>query len=295
MYTYEEIKIQNKCQQMYSMFCNISEHIIKRCGEKTGEGIIRRAVRKTGEDLGTAILNEHRRAGIKTNLHNLYNYGLNVLFDPRTRIEKIFDFEDRQNFEIHTCPFAQYHNIKGQGKIGSFFCDEFQYAVIRAYTENYGQLNLSKMLTYENDNFCCFSAYFRPANTPSERSKESFSSCAPLSDLLPEETAYKNVFLDLEHFTLSLYCSLYNEAVEKCSNEGACAIADGLKSWMDESIPMMKKQAANTRVQYDETFVKLNFPLNIRKNSSESWTFDKTGKAQKIMLPLVFDKLLETF
>ena len=295
MNTYEEIKTQNKCQEMYAMFYNLSINIIERCGKKTGEGIIRRAVRKSGENLGRSILKEHRNAGIKTNLHNLYNYGLNILFDPRTRIEKIFDFEDRQNFEVHTCPFAQYHNIRGQGKIGSFFCDEFQYAVVRAYTENYGQLNLSKMMTYENDNFCCVSAYFRPANTSKQRAKESFSSCSPLSDLIPEEINYKNTFSNLEQFMVNLYCHMYNEAVEKCENEGACAIADGLKSWVKEAISMMEKQAANTKVQYNEDFARLNFPLSLNRESNINWNFDTTGKAKEIMETLVLNTILTTF
>lgn len=295
MNTYQEIKIQNKFQQLYAMFCNLSVHIIKRCGEKTGEGIIRRAVRKTGENFGSTVLAEHRRKGIKTNLHNFYNNGLNVLYDPRIRIEKIFDFEDRQNFEIHTCPFAQYHNIRGQGKIGSFFCDEFQNSAIGTYTENYGQLNLSKMLTCEKDNFCCFSAYFRPANTSEERARESFSSAKPLSDLIAEETIHNSTFLSLEQFMVDLYCNMYIEAFERCANEGACAIADGLKMWAQEAVDMLKKQAENTKSAYDENFASHNFPLSLRENLSINWNFDRNKKAKELMTMVVVNSILATF
>ena len=70
MYNYEDIKIQNKCQQVYSMYASISRNFMKRCGDKTGERIIRKAVKRTGTRIGEEILEEHRKNGIKTNQHN---------------------------------------------------------------------------------------------------------------------------------------------------------------------------------------------------------------------------------
>ena len=52
-------------------------------------------------------------------------------------------------------------------------------ARLLAYTENVGQLNLSKELTCPRDNFCRFSLFFREANMSRERAKEAFAHCDP--------------------------------------------------------------------------------------------------------------------
>lgn len=294
MYNYEDIKIQNKCQQVYSMYASISRNIMKRCGDKTGERIIRKAVRKTGTQIGQEILEKHRKDGMKTNLHNLYFHGLNILFDPRTRIKTIFDFEDRQNFEVHTCPFAHFHTMQGEGKMGSFFCDEFQYAVVLAYTENMGQLNLSKMLTYDNDDFCCISSYFRPSNVGEQRAKESFTSMEPLADLVAPQEERKRESGDIAKFAVQLYCNFFYEAEESCGNEGVCAVCDGLKDWAEDAIKQLRKNASDTGCQYNEEFVKKNFPLNLYVEY-ENDGLCPDGQANKVMTNLVLNEIRKSF
>lgn len=294
MYNYEDIKIQNKCQQVYSMYASISRNIMKRCGDKTGERIIRKAVRKTGTQIGQEILEKHRKDGMKTNLHNLYFHGLNILFDPRTRIKTIFDFEDRQNFEVHTCPFAHFHTMQGEGKMGSFFCDEFQYAVVLAYTENMGQLNLSKMLTYDNDDFCCISSYFRPSNVGEQRAKESFTSMEPLADLVAPQEERKRESGDIAKFAVQFYCNFFYEAEESCGNEGVCAVCDGLKDWAEDAIKQLRKNASDTGCQYNEEFVKKNFPLNLYVEY-ENDGLCPDGQANKVMTNLVLNEIRKSF
>lgn len=44
------------------------------------------------------------------------------------REKTVFDEEDRQIWEVYTCPLADFWNRRGGGKLGSFYCEEYQYA-----------------------------------------------------------------------------------------------------------------------------------------------------------------------
>ena len=49
MYTYPEIKLQNKQDAFCAMYHNICRSIFALCGAYEGEGVIRSAVRAAGE------------------------------------------------------------------------------------------------------------------------------------------------------------------------------------------------------------------------------------------------------
>ena len=184
MYTYEDIKLQNQQDAFSAMYLCIARSVTDLCGRRVGERILREACRRAGRASGLQQRERLRQAGVKTNLHTLYHCGRDFVEDPRVRGQEIFDEEDRQIWEIYTCPLADYWNRRDGGKLGSFYCEEYQYARLLAYTENVGQLNLSKELTCPRDNFCRFSLFFREANMSRERAKEAFAHCDPGGCLL---------------------------------------------------------------------------------------------------------------
>lgn len=46
MYTYTDIKLQNQQDAFSAMFLYVSRNILRLCGERTGEGVVREAVRR---------------------------------------------------------------------------------------------------------------------------------------------------------------------------------------------------------------------------------------------------------
>ena len=63
------------------------------------------------------------------------------------------------------CPFASSARRYGTEKVAKLFCEEFTAACIGAYTENIAQVNISEVLTEDENNRCRIASYFRPANS----------------------------------------------------------------------------------------------------------------------------------
>ncbi|MCD8370152.1 MAG: L-2-amino-thiazoline-4-carboxylic acid hydrolase [Clostridiales bacterium] len=286
MYTYADIKLQNKQDAFSAMFMYVSRSILTLCGVRTGEGIIREAVRRAGRASGRRQLERFQETGVKANLHQLYHSGLDYVEDPRVRSREIFDEEDRQIWEVYTCPLADFWNRHGEGKLGSFYCEEYQYARILAYTEGKGQLNLSNVLTCPRDNFCRFSAYFREANMTPERAKETFAHCDPGYQ---EPETPENVSFDegIRNMTISVYCHLLETARERCGQEGVCAVAEGLKHWAAQAIEAMQIQALHTLKPLDAEFVEKNFPLSLDAASDPGCQICSDPVARELMQSLV--------
>ena len=85
MYTYPEIKLQNKQDAFCAMYHNICRSIFALCGAYEGEGVIRSAVRAAGEASGAEQLKKLTQAKACTDLSNLYRLGTDIAIDPRIR------------------------------------------------------------------------------------------------------------------------------------------------------------------------------------------------------------------
>ena len=160
MYNYGEIKLQNKQDAFSAMYFFVSTSILEFCGRRNGEKICREAMRRAGRESGLAQKKKFIDAGIKTNLQTLFHSARDYVPDPRFHAKELFNEEQRQVYEIFTCPMADFWNSRGGGKVGSFFCEEYHYARLLAFTDNVGQLCLSNYLTCPRDNFCHIAAFY---------------------------------------------------------------------------------------------------------------------------------------
>ena len=288
MYTYEEIKPQNKQDAFAAMYLCITRSIRDLCGQKIGERIIREAVRRAGHDSGMTQRQRLLKDGLKTNIQNLYHCDCDVVADPRFRENEIFNEEERQIWEVYTCPLADYWTRRDGWKEGSFYCEEYQHARVLAFTDGVGQVNLSTLLTCPRDNCCRFSVYFREANMSPERAKEAFahcdpSYCAPAS--IPSNT---NLDESICRMTIALYCRLMETAEDLCGQDGVCAAAEGLKRWALVALQTLHLQAEHTLLPMNMDFVRLNFPLALDPDVDGAiWGKHKTGQAMEIMKKLV--------
>lgn len=291
MYTYPEIKLQNKQDAFSAMYRNLCQAIQELCGQRAGEGIIREAVRRAGTDSGAAQLKKLRSANIKTNLHNFYHCGVDFVEDPRVRGRQIVDDEDRQVWEIYTCPLADYWRRNRCEKLGSFYCEEYQRARVAAFTEADGQLNLSKKLTRPEDNFCCFAAFFREANMSEERAKDAFAHCDPAYVEPVDPPAAVSFDEGICRMTISIYCRLYETARERFRQEGLCAVSQGLRAWEAEAAAALRLQAAHTLRPMDGAFLRENFPLSVDTRLDSAWDEYGCQEAALLMQRLVLTPL----
>lgn len=273
------------------MYLFVCQSILELCGARSGEGIIREAVRRAGGESGYAQRKRLLEAGLKTNLHSLYHCARDYMEDPRVRCNQIFDEEERQIWEIYTCPLADYWNKRNGSKIGSFYCEEYQSGRIAAFTDGIGQVNLSKLLTCSRDNFCRFSVYFREANMPVERAKEAFAHCD--SEYTEPEHPPADVSFDegISNLTILTYYYLLEVAEERFGQEGVCAIMEGLKKWSAEAITALRTQADHTLMPLNLEFVELNFPLSLNTDNDSAWKEHSGHSACKLMKNFVLDSI----
>lgn len=288
MNTYLDIKKQNKQDAFSAMYMCLCQSLIEICGSRVSEGVIREAVRRVGTFSGTRQLEKFKAAGIKTNLHNLYHVGLDYVDDPRVHGRQVVDQEDRQIWEVFICPLADYWKKHHFGEIGTFFCEEFQYSRIAAYTEGVGQLNLSAKLTHPLDNYCCFAAFFREANMSKEQAKRSFAHC-DLGYTSPSAPPSASFDEGIRWMTIALYCELYETTKEKLGYNGVCAISEGLNKWVRVETKLLKEQAAHTLLEMDAEFVLKNFPISICSGDDLEWDLYNNPEAKQMMQRVVLD------
>ena len=122
MYNYGEIKLQNKQDAFSAMYFFVSTSILEFCGRRNGEKICREAMRRAGRESGLAQKKKFIDAGIKTNLQTLFHSARDYVPDPRFHAKELFNEEQRQVYEIFTCPMADFWNSRGGGKVGISLC-----------------------------------------------------------------------------------------------------------------------------------------------------------------------------
>ena len=277
------------------LYLRLAEIIIEEYGEIKGGRIIREAVRRTGRDSGLAMREKHLRAGVLTNLRNLGTCGSNLIPDPRFRGKRIADQEERQIWEVYTCPLAHFWNWHGGSGAGTLFCEEFERARVLAYTEGKGQLNLSNRLTSERDGFCLFAAFYREANVSPEKAAASFSWCAPEqkdSSPDPENVSFRE---STGHLTASFFYYLYETCEEMADDGFRAVLKEGLAAFLKDEVSALAMKAENTGKAADAIFLEKNFPLDKDPENDISWTGLTDSGAASMMKSAVLAPLAERF
>lgn len=292
MYNFSDIKLQNKQDAFSAMYLYVSRSILDLCGSRIGEGICREAMRRAGRESGSAQRKKFLEANIKTNLKTLIHCARDYVPDPRFRGAEIFDEEERHICEVYTCPMADFWNKHSGGKLGSFFCEEYHYARLLAFTDNVGQLCVSNTLTCPRDNFCRLSAFYREANLTEEAAKKSFAHCDP-GYIAPEPPADADFGDGIGRLTISVYYYLLEVAEETCGEEGAVAVAEGLKQWAAQAVSALTVQADHTLLSMDAEFVTRNFALSTHSASDPLWKGHTGHKARELMQSLVLDVIIQ--
>lgn len=292
MYNYGDIKLQNKQDAFSAMYIYVSGSILDLCGRRIGEGICREAMRRAGRESGNAQRKKFLETNIKTNLQTLFHCARDYVPDPRFRGAEIFNEEERQIYEVYTCPMADFWNKHNSGKLGSFFCEEYHYARLLAFTNDVGQFCVSNTLTCPRDNFCHLSAFYREANLTEEGAKESFAHCDP-GYKAPEPPADISFGDGIDRLTISVYYYLLEVAEETCGADGISAVAEGLKQWAAQAISALQVQADHTLLPMNAEFVTKNFALSTDSTSDPLWVGHTGHKARELMQSLVLDVIVQ--
>ncbi len=271
-----EIKYQNQQDVCFSLYFTITEHLYERFGSSS-ERVVRAAVRNAGFEMANYVKS---KTDGKFNLNSLFQNVGWCFADPRMRRNVIKATEQVHLAEIYTCPFADYGKRNSSLKLGYYFCEEYQRAIVLGFTDNIAQANLSNCLSSGFDNFCRFSHYYRPANLKDSNVSKYFSEEDTASSM--NTPCFKDTEFKVLQFSL-IYNNLLKSAQNAYGEDGVCSIAEALREAADTAYEKLKLQSSNTTGVFDEAFIKENFPFDFSSKIEEHFDMCFLGRLRSYL------------
>lgn len=235
-----------------------------------GESAVREAVRQYGRERGEKLKKRHLDQGLKINLENLFTY-YDLPGDPRFERRKIRLNPQERLSDTLVCPIAQLWKDFDEMSAGRIYCEEFHHAMFGAYA-NKAQINLSKTLTQEGDDYCCFAVYLRPANMDPAERKISFSEFDPNysfpEPFLYEEGTHREGFHML---CIKLGYCMVKQSLEQLGDRGREAAVSGLRACAESFTVFLKEKSQEMRQSLSQLFVYDNLPFSICMTDDVLW------------------------
>ena len=296
MNAYSELPLQYSQDVWTLMFARLTEHMTVCLGQNS-EDSVRRAVRRMGEERGRFFFENARQKNQKADLMALYSQNCSYCtMDPRSRTRVLCQQPDQYLYEVDTCPLAGYWGFLGRESEGNWFCEEYQHAQLRGYTEGAGQVNLATRLTYKNrrenvgfmdDNVCRFSVYYRPSNATERLHDDSFVNGDSTEQI---ELSTEERMKDLNWKCIQTCHYILGAIVEDYGEDGKCAFGVALRKLAEELAAVMRKHADDLLQVCDGAFMSSHFPLALDSGSDPIWEQYKDSEARV----LVQDNLLNS-
>lgn len=235
-----------------------------------GEAAIREAVRQFGKDRGEKLKKRHIEQGLKINLENLFTY-YDLPGDPRFKRRKIRLNSQERLSDTLVCPIAQLWKDLNEKALGRIYCEEFHHAMFGSYA-NKAQIDLSKTLTQEGDEYCCFAVYLRPANMDKEERKEAFSEFDD-SYRFPENLNYdEGTHRDgFNMLCIKLGYYMIKQGLELLGEQGRIAAVKGLRSFAVAYAEFLFQKSKEMGVDFDRQFVAENSPFSLNMDEDLLW------------------------
>ncbi|NLY20098.1 MAG: hypothetical protein GXZ08_02285 [Tissierellia bacterium] len=284
MYSKFEKEIINMQDSYTLMYGFISETIINELGE-IGDLIVREGTRRYGRDRGIKRREEHIKNNINVNMLSLFSISSDLPSDPRFKRNLSKLTEEERNSHTLVCPMADIWSKYGMKKIGRIYCEEFHKASYEEYGFGYTQVNLSKTLTQDGDNYCDFHVVLRKSNVPPELRDVCFHEveCNDNEDIKENDSIYakegfSSLCIRVYYYILEVLQEYSPELAEKI-------ILKSLELWAENSYNRLKESSFVRGENLDYEFVNNNFPLKIDINTEPLWE-----KYNKYNCKLLFQK-----
>lgn len=269
-YTYADHCIMNLGDLYTLLYGYICKHLIDECGE-AGERAARRGTRHYGWDRGFCIRRKCLAAGAKINMQSLFGLFPDLPGDPRFRREKQRLNPCERVSHTLVCPMAEIWIEKGLRREGRMYCEEFHPADYGHFAFNRSQVNLSKTLTQEGDDYCAFNVKLIPYDLPLELRPVCFEEFDPL---------YKKPVIQADppkasgFYTLSakVYYHLLDCAMLDLGEAGAVAIEHGLTEFAQVAAELLRSRCAAQGEALTLNYVQDNLPVWLDTAEEKLWT-----------------------
>ena len=260
MERHTELEIANYQDAWAKLYLHLARAVVRDFGIE-GEVRLREGIRNFGIDRGRAQRAEHKAAGLKLNMENLFGKG-DLPGDPRFRRNKIRLTPQERLSETLVCPLAVMWRDMDGLRLGRIYCEEFHHAKFGAYAPK-SQTNLSQTLTQEGDQFCRFSIYLRPGNMTEEERREAFAEYDP--DFKPENVKALHELTVRQGFTMLCVKIVYHIGhvlLETWGEKGAACLSGAIREFGADFADMLRQRAAALHQPFDRAFAQANAPLD---------------------------------
>ena len=293
MYTYEQKCMMNLADAYTLMYGFVAGNIIEECGVD-GDAAVREATRQFGYDRAETTRAKHLAVNAKINMLNLFTLYHDLPGDPRFRRE-LQEIKPTERVS-HTivCPMADIWKEYGWMKIGRIYCEEFHPACYSRYAYDQTQVNLSKTLTQEGDEYCDFNVILRPQDVKKELRPICFEEYDPeyqKPEFPPQPVSGKKGFALL---SIKLYYYLLKYAQEELGEKGRDAVRRGLENFAAAITELIKTRAGKDDFAVNAEFVSENIPLELDTIKDISvWEPYSAYEARELMQEACNDKIRE--
>lgn len=285
MYTYEQKCLMNLGDSYSLLYGFIAGCIIEKCGLE-GDTAVRQATRQFGYDRAEVTRKKHLAAHAKINMLHLFSLYHDLPPDPRFRRElQEINPQERVSHTL-VCPMADIWKEYGQMATGRIYCEEFHPACYSHYAFDKTQVNLSKTLTQEGDDYCDFNVILRPEKLPREMQPLCFEEYDPdyqKPEFPKEEVDGKKGFALL---SLKLYYYLLKYAFEQLGRKGELAVEEGLCRFADALSALFLKRAGEDGTILDASYIRENLPMALNTDEDrETWiSYGGYGAKERMQL-----------
>ncbi|MCC8027288.1 MAG: L-2-amino-thiazoline-4-carboxylic acid hydrolase [Clostridium sp.] len=293
MYTYQQKCTMNLGDSYTLLYGFIAGTLMERLG-MDGETAVREATRQFGYDRAEATRKRHQEVNAKINMLNLFTLFHDLPADPRFRRElQEINPQERVSHTL-VCPMADIWAEYGQKAIGRIYCEEFHPACYSHYAFDRSQVNLSKTLTQDGDEYCDFNVILRPENLPDELKPQCFEEYDPCyrePEIPHVETDGKKGFAQL---SIKLYYYLMKCASMELGEAGIRAVREGLGRFAEAMEQMFRKRAEKDGLRVDRGYIKDNLPVDLDTIEDAAMWADYSGyNAREEMQKYFCDRLAE--
>lgn len=293
MYTYEQKCLMNLGDSYTLLYGFIAGSIIEACGLE-GDAAVREATRQFGYDRAEVTRKKHLAAHAKINMLHLFNLYHDLPADPRFRRElQQINPQERVSHTL-VCPMADIWKEYGQMAIGRIYCEEFHPACYSHYAFDRTQVNLSKTLTQEGDDYCDFNVVLRPEKLPRDLQPLCFEEYDPRY-LRPEfpkvevdgKKGFALLSIKLYYYLLKCASGQLGEKGEKAVEEGLCRLSDSLTA-------LFIKRTGEDGTNIDADYIRGNLPLDLNTDiDQEIWDCYSGCKAKERMQKYFCERMSE--
>ncbi len=288
----EDIKLECLQDSWVILYTFIAKELVARYGIE-GEAALREAVRRYGKDRGLTNRKRLMDNQIKINLLTLFQEGRDRPGEPRFTSKVIRNTREERISDTLICSFADVWKKYDAKALGRIYCEEFHIACYEAFSFGKAKINLTRTLTQDGDDRCCFYHTFRPENLTEEERKLCFEEYDP-GYRKPETAMPKPQGKEgFNMLWIKMYYYLLECADEAFREDGIAAVAFGLTQAAAAQGREFRERAQATEQLIDNNFLEGHLPIHIRPDEEPLWETYGKHRAKELIQNCFLKPLLK--